>query len=180
MESVIVNFMDIFPIDMALNCLKTKFLKREEKNVKRYFDDIFSNTKYTPLTREREVELTKCFKKGDQGAHNKLICANLRFVVSVAKKFQGQGLSFTDLINEGNYGLIEAAHRFDETRGFKFISFAVWWIRKAILEALAKQSRLVRLPLNRIGTISKIHKTIAQFSRNSEPYAESREIGRGT
>ncbi len=134
------------------------------------------------LEPEEEVDLARRIKEGDQEALHKLTRANLRFVVSVAKKYQGQGLSLADLINEGNYGLIKAAQRFDETRGFKFISYAVWWIRQAILQALAEQSRVVRLPLNRIGTISKIRKTSAKLQQkhdrqpNIEELAEELEI----
>jgi RNA polymerase primary sigma factor len=114
------------------------------------------------------VDLARRIKEGDDEALHKLVRANLRFVVSVAKKYQGQGLTLADLINEGNYGLIKAAQRFDETRGFKFISYAVWWIRQSILQALAEQSRVVRLPLNRIGTISKIRKTSARLAQELE------------
>ncbi len=134
------------------------------------------------LKPEEEVDLARRIKEGDQEALHKLTRANLRFVVSVAKKYQGQGLSLADLINEGNYGLIKAAQRFDETRGFKFISYAVWWIRQAILQALAEQSRVVRLPLNRIGTISKIRKAGARLQQehdrqpNIEELADELEI----
>ncbi|MEO1480425.1 MAG: RNA polymerase sigma factor RpoD/SigA, partial [Bacteroidota bacterium] len=120
------------------------------------------------LKPEEEVELARRIKEGDEAALHKMVRANLRFVVSVAKKYQGQGLTLSDLINEGNYGLIKAAQRFDETRGFKFISYAVWWIRQAILQALAEQSRVVRLPLNRIGTISKIRKSTARLQQRHE------------
>lgn len=120
------------------------------------------------LTPAEEVTLAQRIKQGDQEALHRLTRANLRFVVSVAKKYQGQGLTLADLINEGNYGLIKAAQRFDETRGFKFISYAVWWIRQAILQALAEQSRVVRLPLNRIGTISKIRKAGARLAQVHE------------
>ena len=155
------------------------FLRREEKNLQRYIADSFI---YTPLAREREVELAKRFRNGDRNARDELILANLRFVVFIAKKYQGQGLSLADLINEGNYGLIKAAQRFDETRGCKLISYAVHWIRQAIRQALDEQSRLVRLPLPRIGTISKIRKTSARLSQeherapNIEELAEELEI----
>ena len=115
-------------------------------------------SQYEPLPPEREVELAVRIEKGDKAAMKELVEANLRFVVSVAKKYQGNGLSLSDIINEGNLGLIKAAKRFDPSRGFKFISYAVWWIRQAILQALAEQGRLIRLPLNRVGTITKITK----------------------
>ncbi len=117
------------------------------------------------LNPEMEVELAKKVKLGDRAAFEKLIKANLRFVVSVAKQYQNQGLSLSDLINEGNLGLIKAAERFDETRGFKFISYAVWWIRQSILQALAEDARIVRLPLNKIGSISKINRTFSQLEQ---------------
>jgi RNA polymerase primary sigma factor len=130
-----------------------------------YLDEI---SQVELLTPDEEVDLAQRIKKGDQEALHKLVRANLRFVVSVAKKYQGQGLTLTDLISEGNYGLVKAAQRFDETRGFKFISYAVWWIRQAILQALAEQSRVVRLPLNRIGTLSKIRKVSARLAQEHE------------
>ncbi len=117
------------------------------------------------LSAEKEVELAKRIKKGDHGALETLIKANLRFVVSVSKQYQNQGLSLPDLINEGNLGLIKAAERFDETRGFKFISYAVWWIRQSILQALAEQARIVRLPLNKIGSINKINKAFSKLEQ---------------
>ena len=117
------------------------------------------------LSAEKEVELAKRIKKGDRNALEQLIKANLRFVVSVSKQYQNQGLSLPDLINEGNLGLIKAAERFDETRGFKFISYAVWWIRQSILQALAEQARIVRLPLNKIGSINKINKTFNKLEQ---------------
>ena len=135
----------------------------------------------TPLiTAHEEVELAKRIKEGDQIALEKLTKANLRFVVSVAKQYQNQGLSLADLINEGNIGLIKAAKRFDETRGFKFISYAVWWIRQAILQALAEQSRIVRLPLNRVGTLHKIGKISSsleqEYGREPSPDEIAREL----
>jgi len=135
----------------------------------------------TPLINAgEEVELAKRIRKGDQSALDKLTRANLRFVVSVAKQYQNQGLSLSDLINEGNIGLIKAAKRFDETRGFKFISYAVWWIRQAILQALAEQSRIVRLPLNRVGTLHKIGKVSnsleQEFGREPSPDEIAKEL----
>jgi len=120
------------------------------------------------LSVEEEVELAQRIKKGDRKALERLTKANLRFVVSVAKQYQNQGLSLPDLINEGNLGLIKAAERFDETRGFKFISFAVWWIRQSILQALAEQSRIVRLPLNQVGSVNKINKALSKFEQENE------------
>ena len=141
------------------------YVPRSQRMLDQYLQEI---GQYQLLTPDEEVDLARRIKQGDQEALHKLTRANLRFVVSVAKKYQGQGLSLADLINEGNYGLIKAAQRFDETRGFKFISYAVWWIRQAILQALAEQSRVVRLPLNRIGTISKIRKTSARLAQKHE------------
>jgi RNA polymerase primary sigma factor len=141
------------------------YVPRQQRMLDQYLQEI---GKIELLEPEEEVDLARRIKEGDQEALHKLTRANLRFVVSVAKKYQGQGLSLADLINEGNYGLIKAAQRFDETRGFKFISYAVWWIRQAILQALAEQSRVVRLPLNRIGTISKIRKASARLQQEYE------------
>ncbi len=155
------------------------YVPRQQRMLDQYLQEIGQIPLLTP---DEEVDLARRIKQGDQEALHKLTRANLRFVVSVAKKYQGQGLSLADLINEGNYGLIKAAQRFDETRGFKFISYAVWWIRQAILQALAEQSRVVRLPLNRIGTISKIRKTSAKLSQvndrspNIEELAKELEI----
>lgn len=128
------------------------------------------------LPAEKEVELAKCIKKGDQKAFETLIKANLRFVVSVSKQYQNQGLSLPDLINEGNLGLIKAAERFDETRGFKFISYAVWWIRQSILQAIAEQARIVRLPLNKIGSINKINKAFNQLEQEFQREPTTDEI----
>ncbi|MBN8587594.1 MAG: RNA polymerase sigma factor RpoD/SigA [Rhodothermia bacterium] len=141
------------------------YVPRQQRMLDQYLQEIGQIPLLSP---EKEVELARRIKDGDRKALHELTRANLRFVVSVAKKYQGQGLSLADLINEGNYGLIKAAQRFDETRGFKFISYAVWWIRQAILQALAEQSRVVRLPLNRIGTISKIRKTSAKLAQIHE------------
>ena len=128
------------------------------------------------ITAEEEVELAQKIKAGDQSALEKLTKANLRFVVSVSKQYQNQGLTLPDLINEGNLGLIKAAKRFDETRGFKFISYAVWWIRQSILQALAEQSRIVRLPLNKIGSINKINKAFARLEQEFERPPTAEEI----
>lgn len=142
----------------------------------RYLEEI---GRYEPLSPEEEIELAQRVKQGDREALKRLIEANLRFVVSVAKDYQGQGLPLTDLINEGNLGLIKAAERFDETRGFKFISYAVWWIRQSILQALAEHSRIVRLPLNRVGTISKITKEAELLEQQYERSPRQDEIADG-
>jgi len=128
------------------------------------------------ITADQEVELARRIKEGDQEAMEKLVKANLRFVVSVAKQYQNQGLTLPDLINEGNLGLIKAAQRFDETRGFKFISYAVWWIRQSILQALAEQARIVRLPLNKIGSINKINRTFSELEQKFEREPSAEEI----
>ena len=128
------------------------------------------------ITVEEEVELAQRIRKGDRIALEKLTRANLRFVVSVAKQYQNQGLSLPDLINEGNLGLIKAAEKFDETRGFKFISYAVWWIRQSILQALAEQSRIVRLPLNQVGSLNKISKVFAKFEQENERRPSAEEL----
>lgn len=141
----------------------------------RYLSEI---GKFQPLDPMREVHLAKEVKKGNRIALKELTEANLRFVVSVAKDYQGQGLPLTDLINEGNLGLIKAAERFDETRGFKFISYAVWWIRQSVLQALAEHSRIVRLPLNRVGTISKINKTSERLEQEYERSPRADELAR--
>jgi RNA polymerase primary sigma factor len=136
---------------------------RESKSLDKYLQDI---SKVELITAEEEVELAQRIREGDQLALEKLTNANLRFVVSVAKQYQNQGLKLPDLINEGNVGLVKAAKRFDETRGFKFISYAVWWIRQSILQALAEQSRVVRLPLNKIGVINKINKAFSHLEQD--------------
>ena len=128
------------------------------------------------ITVDEEVELAQRIKQGDEVARNKLIRANLRFVVSVAKQYQNQGLPLPDLINVGNIGLIKAAEKFDETRGFKFISYAVWWIRQSILQALAEQSRIVRLPLNQVGSLNKITKELSKFEQENERRPSSEEL----
>ncbi|MDP4662150.1 MAG: RNA polymerase sigma factor RpoD/SigA [Salibacteraceae bacterium] len=138
---------------------------RDSQSLDKYLTEI---SREDMITAEQEVELAKKIKKGDQRALEKLVRANLRFVVSVAKQYQNQGLTLPDLINEGNLGLIKAAQRFDETRGFKFISYAVWWIRQSILQAIAEQSRIVRLPLNQVGSLNKINKIYAQLEQELE------------
>lgn len=138
---------------------------RESASLDKYLQEI---GREDLITVEEEVELAQRIKKGDQEALEKLTKANLRFVVSVAKQYQNQGLTLPDLINEGNLGLIKAAEKFDETRGFKFISYAVWWIRQSILQALAEQSRIVRLPLNQVGSLNKINKAFAKFEQENE------------
>ena len=147
--------------------------QRSEESVNRYFQEI---SKYPMISAEEEVELTVLIRNGDQKALEKLVVANLRFVISVAKQFQNQGLSFPDLINEGNLGLIRAAKRFDETRGFKFISYAVWWIRQAIIQAISEQIRVVRLPLNRLSSINKISKAIPHLEQEFEREPTDTEI----
>ena len=146
---------------------------RETASLDKYLQEI---GKVDLITAEEEVELAQKVKQGNQLALEKLTKANLRFVVSVAKQYQNQGLTLPDLINEGNLGLIKAAQRFDETRGFKFISYAVWWIRQSILQALAEQSRIVRLPLNKIGSINKINKTYAFLEQSHERPPSAEEI----
>ncbi|MBS3808313.1 MAG: sigma-70 family RNA polymerase sigma factor [Bacteroidales bacterium] len=148
---------------------------REALSVDKYLHEI---SKEDLLTAEQEVELARRIRKGDEEALEKLIRSNLRFVVSVAKQYQNQGLSLPDLINEGNLGLIKAARRFDETRGFKFISYAVWWIRQSILQALAEQARIVRLPLNKIGSINKINRALAELEQRHEREPSIQEISK--
>ena len=146
---------------------------RESASLDKYLQEI---GKEDLITVEEEVELAQRIKKGEQEALEKLTKANLRFVVSVAKQYQNQGLSLPDLINEGNLGLIKAAEKFDETRGFKFISYAVWWIRQSILQALAEQSRIVRLPLNQVGSLNKINKAFARFEQENERTPSPEEL----
>ena len=146
---------------------------RESQSLEKYLQEI---GKVDLLTPEEEVDLAKKIKQGDQIALEKLTKANLRFVVSVAKQYQNQGLSLSDLINEGNLGLIKAAQRFDETRGFKFISYAVWWIRQSILQALAEQSRIVRLPLNKVGSLNKINKAFSELEQEYEREPSADEL----
>lgn len=146
---------------------------RNSDSLEKYLHDIGKEELITP---EEEVELAKRIKRGDQEALEKLTKANLRFVVSVAKQYQHQGLSLPDLINEGNLGLIKAAKKFDETKGFKFISYAVWWIRQCILQALAEQSRIVRLPLNKIGALNKINRAFSQLEQEHEREPSPEEV----
>ena len=146
---------------------------RESASLDKYLQEI---GREELITVEEEVELAQRIRKGDQKALEKLTRANLRFVVSVAKQYQNQGLSLPDLINEGNLGLIKAAEKFDETRGFKFISYAVWWIRQSILQALAEQSRIVRLPLNQVGSLNKINKALSRFEQEHERMPSTEEL----
>lgn len=146
---------------------------RESQSLEKYLQEI---GKVDLLTPEEEVDLAKKIKQGDQLALERLTKANLRFVVSVAKQYQNQGLSLSDLINEGNLGLIKAAQRFDETRGFKFISYAVWWIRQSILQALAEQSRIVRLPLNKVGSLNKINRAFSELEQEYEREPSAEEL----
>ena len=150
-----------------------QFTNRESKSLDQYLLEI---GKVDLITPEQEIELAKRIKKGDRLALEALTKANLRFVVSVAKQFQNQGLSLGDLINEGNLGLIKAAERFDETRGFKFISYAVWWIRQSIMQAIAEQSRMVRLPLNRVGTLNKLGKAYSKLEQEFERKPSAAEL----
>lgn len=146
---------------------------RDIKSLDKYLQDICSEELLTP---EQEVQLAQRIKQGDQAALERLTKANLRFVVSVAKQYQNQGLSLPDLINEGNVGLIKAAKRFDETRGFKFISYAVWWIRQSILQAIAENSRIVRLPSNQLGALNKLKKEIAKLEQQLERPPSEEEL----
>jgi RNA polymerase primary sigma factor len=146
---------------------------RESQSLEKYLQEI---GKVDLITPEEEVKLARLIKQGDQRALDRLTKANLRFVVSVAKQYQNQGLSLPDLINEGNLGLIKAAQRFDETRGFKFISYAVWWIRQSILQALAEQSRIVRLPLNKVGLTNRIQKAYSQLEQEYEREPSAEEL----
>lgn len=148
---------------------------RESASLDKYLQEI---GKEELITVDEEVELAQRIKQGDRIALEKLTRANLRFVVSVAKQYQNQGLSLPDLINEGNLGLIKAAEKFDETRGFKFISYAVWWIRQSILQALAEQSRIVRLPLNQVGSLNKINKAFSKFEQENERRPTSEELAK--
>ena len=153
--------------------ISKQITNRESQSLDKYLQEI---GKVSLLTADQEVELARKIKQGDKQALERLTKANLRFVVSVAKQYQNQGLSLGDLINEGNLGLMKAAQRFDETRGFKFISYAVWWIRQSILQALAEQSRIVRLPLNRVGALNKVAKAFASLEQAYEREPSPEEI----
>src|SRR6188768_3965926 len=153
--------------------ISKQITNRESQSLDKYLQEI---GKVDLITAEVEVELAKRIREGDQVALEKLTKANLRFVVSVAKQYQNNGLTLGDLINEGNLGLIKAAKRFDEKRGFKFISYAVWWIRQSIMQALAEQSRIVRLPLNRIGSLTKISKTFSDLEQKFQREPSSEEV----
>ena len=150
---------------------------RESESLEKYLQEI---GKEDMISVEEEVELAQRIRKGDRKALERLTRANLRFVVSVAKQYQNQGLSLPDLINEGNLGLIKAAEKFDETRGFKFISYAVWWIRQSILQAIAEQSRIVRLPLNQVGSVNKINSMLSKFEQENERRPSIEEISQET
>jgi len=150
---------------------------RESESLEKYLQEI---GKEELLSTDEEVELAQRIRKGDRKALERLTKANLRFVVSVAKQYQNQGLSLPDLINEGNLGLIKAAEKFDETRGFKFISYAVWWIRQSILQAIAEQSRIVRVPLNQVGSVNKINRMLNKFEQENERRPSSEEISEQT
>jgi RNA polymerase primary sigma factor len=147
--------------------------QRTEESISRYFQEI---NKYSMISAEEEVELSVRIRSGDEEALEKLVVSNLRFVISVAKQYQNQGLSFSDLINEGNLGLVKAAKKFDETRGFKFISYAVWWIRQSIIQAISENTRIVRLPLNRLSSINKITKAIPYLEQEFEREPTDTEI----
>ena len=153
--------------------INASITRRDGEILDKYLQEIGREPMITP---EQEVELASRIRQGDRRAMDRLVRANLRFVVSVAKQYQNQGLALPDLINEGNLGLIRAAEKFDETRGFKFISYAVWWIRQSILQALAEQSRIVRLPLNQVGALNKIQKAISQFEQENQRRPAPAEI----
>ena len=153
--------------------ISKQFTNRENKSLDKYLNEI---SKVPMIDAQEEVELARRIREGDQVALEKLVNANLRFVVSVSKQYQNQGLTLGDLINEGNLGLIKAAKRFDETRGFKFISYAVWWIRQSILQALAEQARIVRLPLNQVGSLNKINKAFSKLEQEYERPPSAEEL----
>ena len=169
----VVFLRQIFRSKMRQLKITKSITNRESASLDKYLQEI---GKEELISVEEEVELAQRIKKGDRAALEKLTKANLRFVVSVAKQYQNQGLSLPDLINEGNLGLIKAAEKFDETRGFKFISYAVWWIRQSILQALAEQSRIVRLPLNQVGSLNKINKAFSKFEQEFERTPSAEEL----
>ena len=154
--------------------ITTRITNRETQSLDKYLSEI---AKISLITAEEEVNLAQRIRQGDQIALEKLVNANLRFVVSVAKQYHQVGMTLSDLINEGNLGLIKAATRFDETRGFKFISYAVWWIRQCILQALAEQSRIVRLPMNRIGSLNKINQSFSELEQKHQREPTNEELG---
>src|SRR6188768_1382722 len=160
---------------MSMRQLKIKksITNRESQSLEKYLQEIGKVELVSP---EDEVKLARLIKQGDQKALDRLTKGNLRFVVSVAKQYQNQGLSLPDLINEGNLGLIKAAQRFDETRGFKFISYAVWWIRQSILQSLAEQARIVRLPLNKVGSLTKINKIFSELEQKYQREPTPEEV----
>ena len=173
--NLLPNFVPKFGFFERMRQLKiTKSItNRESQSLDKYLQEI---GREGLITVEEEVDLAQRIRKGDREALERLTRANLRFVVSVAKQYQNQGLSLPDLINEGNLGLIKAAEKFDETRGFKFISYAVWWIRQSILQALAEQSRIVRLPLNQVGSLNKISKALSKFEQENERRPSAEEL----
>lgn len=161
-------------IEMRQLKILKSITSRDSECLEKYLNEI---GKVNMLHPDEEVDLAQRIKSGDDEALQKMVCGNLRFVVSVAKQYQNQGLSLSDLINEGNLGLIKAAQKYDETRGFKFISYAVWWIRQSILQALAEQSRIVRLPINQVGALKKLNKGVIRFEQEFERMPTSEEMG---
>ena len=173
LENILYLPIEIVRVDMRQLKITKSITNRESASLDKYLQEI---GREDLITVEEEVELAQQIRKGNRQALEKLTRANLRFVVSVAKQYQNQGLSLPDLINEGNLGLIKAAEKFDETRGFKFISYAVWWIRQSILQALAEQSRIVRLPLNQVGSLNKISKAFSKFEQENERRPSAEEL----
>ena len=173
LENILYLPIEIVRVDMRQLKITKSLTNRESASLDKYLQEI---GREDLITVEEEVELAQQIRKGNRQALEKLTRANLRFVVSVAKQYQNQGLSLPDLINEGNLGLIKAAEKFDETRGFKFISYAVWWIRQSILQALAEQSRIVRLPLNQVGSLNKISKAFSKFEQENERRPSAEEL----
>ena len=173
LENILYLPIEIVRVDMRQLKITKSITNRESASLDKYLQEI---GREDLITVEEEVELAQQIRKGNRQALEKLTRANLRFVVSVAKQYQNQGLSLPDLINEGNLGLIKAAEKFDETRGFKFISYAVWWIRQSILQALAEQARIVRLPLNQVGSLNKITKAFSKFEQENERRPSAEEL----